>query len=83
MDDQGLSGQGLDKPASLEEGRGGPEDEVEKDEGGVVVDGANGAKDKHKFADELGVPVFRFLDVFRINVVGGNGELGEIIEKVV
>ena len=50
---------------------------------GVVEHGAGRADEKHEFLDALDVPFARLVKVFLVHAVGGNAELGEVIEEIV
>ena len=67
----------------MEERRGGPEDLQHHEKGQEIVDGTDRANEHHEVPYKADVPALRLLDEARVNVVGWDGHLRQVVEKVV
>src|SRR5450759_129891 len=82
VDDQGLGKQGFDEPSSLKQCWNVPriEDVEHREIGDIIDDRADWANDKHELRDVADVPSPRHRQIFRIDVVGRDRGLREVVE---
>ena len=79
VDDEGLRAKGFQEPPRLKHRGRRPEKEQEDAESGEVEQGADGADEKHEFLDVGHVPRPGAFQEFFVDVVGGDGHLGEVV----
>ena len=85
VDDQGLGEQALHEPAGVEQGRVAQAvEDVQHDEVGQVVEDRADRPDEQDEAAQLADgPLARLLQPLRVDLVGGDGGLREIVQQVV
>src|SRR5438046_2583991 len=82
-EDERLGRERLDEPTRLEQSFGGAKDPQQHPKREEVVDRADGPDHHHEPLDDPDVPPLRGPDEFFVDIVGGDGDLGEIVEEVV
>ncbi len=48
-----------------------------------VINGANGSDQKHEIPDQAHIPAPRRAKILRVHVIGRNGDLRRVVEKIV
>src|SRR5450432_2206901 len=85
MDDQGLGKQGFDEPASLKQCWIVPriEDVEHREISDIIEDRADRTDEQHEFRDVANVPLPRYRQILRIDVVGRNRGLREVVKQII